>query len=121
MNRFTQFAKDHQFDSAFGSYRLSGAMLSHGLKKWQVPGAVANIEVGGNVHQRVTATRLALIGPFALAVKKGKGNVYVVVALAGGEQLLIEAKVKQEKQAREFVTKVNNAGVYWAQQSRAES
>lgn len=110
------FADKHRYDSSFAGCRISGDKIQKGAKSWPVAGAKADFEHGANVGGRVTATRVMLTGVFALAMKKDRNKVYVMVQLADGEQLLLDAKAKQEKDAREFASKVNQAGTHFAEQ-----
>lgn len=109
-----EFADKHRFDAAFEGCRISGDKLMKGTKRWPVAGVKADFEHGADVGSRVTATRVLLTGVFALGLKKNRNKVYVMIELPGGEQVLIEAKAKQEKAAREFVAKLNQAGEHFA-------
>ena len=108
------FADKHRFDASFEGHRISGDKFTHGIKSWPIAGAKADFEHGADVGSRVTATRVMLTGVFALALKKNKNKVYVAVEFADGSQVLIEAKAKDEKKAREFASKVNQAGEHFA-------
>lgn len=108
------FADKHRFDSSFAGCRISGDKIQKGARSWPVAGAKADFEHGANVGGRVTATRVMLTGVFALAMKKDQSKVYVMVELADGEQLLLEGKAKQEKDAREFAAKVNQASRHFS-------
>lgn len=110
----SDFAEKHKNDASFEGYRIYGSRLAKGTKDWTVAGAKADFEHGANVGSRVTATRVVLTGVFALALKKNKNKVYVAIETRGGEQLLIEAKAKDEKKAREFVAKLNKASEHFA-------
>lgn len=109
------FADKHQFDASLEGCRISGDKLQQGHKSWPIAGAKAEFEHGADAGSRVTATRVMLTGLFALALKKNQNKVYVMIELADGEQVLAEAKAKNEKAARLFTTKVNQAGEYFAQ------
>jgi hypothetical protein len=112
-----EYAEKHKFDASFGGCRISGDTLQKGLDSWPVAGAKAEFEHGANVGSSVTATRVVLTGVFALALKKNKNKVYVMIELADGEQVLIEGKAKNEKDARKFAAKVNQAGAHFAEAS----
>lgn len=109
-----EFTDNHRFDAAIEGYRISGRKLQKGGKSWLIAGATAEFEHGANVGSRLTATRVVLTGVFALALKKNKNKIYVMIELRGGERLLIEARAKDEKKVREFVTKFNKASEYFA-------
>lgn len=57
---------------------------------------------------RVTATRVATIGAFALATRKGANPVYLTLAGPGVERIL-EIPRRREMKAREFAAAVNAA------------
>lgn len=108
------FAAKHQFDAKLGDYSITGDQLRKGLRFWPLAGAVAEFEHGANVGSRVTLTRVALVGIFALGLKKDRNKVYVAIELRDGQQVLVEAKAKEEKQARVFANKITKAGEYFA-------
>ena len=66
----------------------------------------ATLETGADVGKRITATRLATLGVFALAAKKTTGKLYLTVSGEDdgeGWDELVEVSPKQERKAREFV------------------
>lgn len=107
------FAAKHKYDAAVADYVLSGDKIKRGMRSWPVVGATAEFEHGANVGSRVTLTRVALTGIFALGLKKDRNKVYVAIELANGEQILIEAKAKDEKKARTFASNVNAASAHF--------
>ncbi|MDF2442905.1 MAG: hypothetical protein JWR01_1108 [Subtercola sp.] len=94
--------------ATFGSYILKDTQLQRGMKKWSVSGATAEFELGA-AKSGVTLGRAVALGVFSLAVKKNKSSVYVTVVLEDGEQIVVEGPVKDEKKARNFSAKVNQA------------
>lgn len=73
-----------------------------------VPVAGATITVDrGETARRVTATRVALSGPFALLMKKDATQLYVTIVGADGSGLLIECPAKKEGAARKLALLVH--------------
>lgn len=108
------FAAKHRYDCQVAGYALTGDRIKRGFKSWPVVGAVAEFEHGANIGSRVTLTRVALTGIFALGLKKNRNKVYVAVQFANGEQLLVEAKAKDERAARTFADNINQAAAHFA-------
>lgn len=115
--RATSWLADHAADTAFEGWRLSGRTLSKGLtKSYDIAGAAAEFQHGANVGGRVTLTRVALVGLFALGLKKDRNKVYVLLEASDGRQELIESKAKNEKAARKFASAINTASAHFQQQ-----
>ncbi len=112
-DKAAKFSNNHKYDTSFEGVRVSGNKLQKGTKSWLVAGTRAELEHGANIGSRVTATRIVLTGVFALALKKNKNKVYVIIETQSGEQILIEGKVKDETKARAFVAKVNQASAHF--------
>ncbi|MFD6518096.1 hypothetical protein [Rhodococcus sp. NPDC060176] len=85
--------------------------------QYPTAGARAFVEIGG-IQRRVTGTRMVvgtiiapgvgtLIGAMA---KKKSNNVYVTVEFADGQAVVVEAKPKQEGDARRFAAAVTSTG-----------
>lgn len=79
-------------------------------------GAHAEYGYSNDRGERITATRLALGGPLALAFKKDRGvNIFVVIEFADGTSTYAEKHVtgkdrtKVDREARQFVWKINDA------------
>jgi hypothetical protein len=68
-------------------------------------GAHATVE--SDTDSRFTMTRLALLGPLALAAKKKTGAHYLVVEVPGEEPLLLAIDPKLGAVARKFARKLN--------------
>lgn len=97
------FANKHQFGASFEGHRISGDKLTKDLPLSKpLAGVVAEFEHGANLRGRVTLTRVALTGVFALGLKKNRNRVYVAIQFPNGDQVLLEAKGKHEEQARQF-------------------
>lgn len=96
----------YSFDGSFEGCKISGGKITKGGKSYPLAGAYAQFERGEHID-RLTASRIVLTGIFALALKKDKSKVYVVVQLADGDQLLIESKAKNAGDALTFANKIN--------------
>ncbi|AUG87097.1 hypothetical protein HOS57_gp25 [Streptomyces phage AbbeyMikolon] len=73
-----------------------------------VPVAGARVTVDrGEAAKRITATRVALTGVFALALKKDNTKLFITVEGADGSALITEVSAGKEMKARTFATMVN--------------
>ncbi|GAA2245090.1 MULTISPECIES: hypothetical protein [Kitasatospora] len=63
-----------------------------GWKTWRTPVAGASVQTLDNTGKRITITRLALIGPFALAARKKTGELTVVLVGADGDTATVKVK-----------------------------
>ena len=63
-----------------------------GMGGWTIPWSdVAALEVGGgDPKSRITGTRVALLGPLALAARKRKDSALLTIVLTDGRQVLFE-------------------------------
>lgn len=105
---------------AFSDLRLAtagvGAMLvrkdplrftAPGQMDVPVHGATVTID-RGEAAKRITATRVALTGVFALALKKDATKLFITIEGADGESaMLVECPARREGHARKFATLVN--------------
>ncbi|EPH40865.1 hypothetical protein ABT390_36650 [Streptomyces aurantiacus] len=71
-----------------------------------VEGSKVTIELGETARKRITATRVALTGIFALWLKKDEQKLYITVEHDEGV-ILYPVPAKKEPQARVFATLVN--------------
>jgi hypothetical protein len=73
-----------------------------------VPVAGAKLTVDrGEAAKRITATRVALAGPFALLMKKDTTQLFLTLEGADGSAMLIECPVKKEGAARKLALLVH--------------
>ena len=72
-----------------------------------VEGARVTLERGEQAKARITATRVALTGIFALWLKKDMTKLFITLEGAGGEVLVQPVAATKEPQARTFATLVN--------------
>lgn len=82
-------------------YRSDGGCLA---------GAVARVETAGDLHRRITATRLVLTGVFALALTKKRDTRELYLTVEGeGYAFAVAVKPSKGKEARAFAAKLNAA------------
>lgn len=62
----------------------------------------------GNAHRRVTATRMALTGPLAFALKKDAGHNFLVFTAADGRQCVTTVEPKRTSSAMQFAAEFNS-------------
>lgn len=67
----------------------------------------AHASVDSQVSSRITATRLATIGVFALAAKKKTGHLYLSID-SPGVASVVECPPEDQRRAREFAVKIMN-------------
>lgn len=85
---------------------LNGQIVGrHG--RGPLSGARATVENGAQVGRRFTMTRLALLGPFALAVPKQTGKLFLTIE-AGESAWIEEIRPRQEAAARQFAAALAN-------------
>jgi hypothetical protein len=71
-------------------------------------GAHATLETTGDVHRRVTATRLLATGVFAFALKKKHDDRTLWLTIEGqGFQAVAEVEPKNERVARQWMAEFN--------------
>ncbi|MCS6578272.1 hypothetical protein [Curtobacterium poinsettiae] len=99
------------------SGKFAGVYLGDGMIGWTdqgrarrepVTGARAEVAVGADAQRRITATRIVLIGVFALAFRKQKGTGFLTIE-SDTYYLGVPFPIKDERDARAFAAKVNAA------------
>jgi|SRR5215510_6236015 len=99
---------------------IKNGVVSHKTGRGPVAGARAMIETSGSIQRRLSATRLVLLGPFALAFLKSKDNRSLWLTIVGDTfEILAELPPKHEAQARQWATRFNNLAMSLAQQAGA--
>ena len=93
-----------KFDGKLSPWKISGGKLSYRHRTVDAAGIEWEVQSGQEL-KRVTASRVALVGPFALLVKKKTTSVYLAATLATGEQFVDEYPLKEEPEVRKFVAK----------------
>ncbi len=95
-----------------------------GNKRMKRPaaGVVASIESGGDAGPKIKVGRVAagaiIAGPVGAVVggllRKNVNRVYVTVTFPDGETVDEDVPVKEEREARAFVSSINAAGRHYA-------
>lgn len=94
-----------------GGVTFDGQTVTAGNEGGPVRGATARVETSGDIQRRITATRLVLTGPFALAFRKKKDHRTLYLTIEGrGWSIVREVKPKEEGNARRLAAAVNAAG-----------
>lgn len=107
--------------TAFNGLQLDPnyGVLHYRGQSYPVAGARAGVDLGAP-NSRLTVTRVALIGVFALGAKKDSTKVYLSVDLADGRAIVVEGSAKtQESIARAFAAAVNSVGAQAAAEQHA--
>lgn len=71
-----------------------------------VPGATVTVD-RGEAAKRITATRVALAGPFALLLKKDATQLFITIEGADGSAMLLECPARKEAAARKLALLVS--------------
>lgn len=103
-----------QFKGNDGTLQLYPDGVDHlaGLKKATIPMATIQsvaIEEGADLEARITATRLVLIGVFALAFRKRKGGEKYLTIESDDAFTVVQVDRKSIAQAQKFAAAVRTA------------
>jgi len=98
-------------DAKWLGFKIDGDNIRKGSDGGPIAGARASVDLSGDVERRITATRIALLGPFALAAKKKKDKrvVWLLVEGQDGWQILSEVSPSDEARARKWAAAFNTA------------
>lgn len=93
---------------------IGGVMVRKGPVRFTVPGQMDVLVAGaritvdrGEAAKRITATRVALTGIFALALKKDSTRLFVTIEGADGSAMLLECPARKEAAARKLALLVS--------------
>ncbi|MFF1498691.1 hypothetical protein ACFVZR_02140 [Streptomyces sp. NPDC058316] len=92
--------------AAAGVTVIGGKFHQAGQAPIPVEGSHVTIELGEVARKRITATRVALTGIFALWLKKDETKLYITIEHPDGV-ILYPVAAKKEDKARVFATLVN--------------
>ncbi|MEU2740236.1 hypothetical protein ABZ656_33985 [Streptomyces sp. NPDC007095] len=92
--------------AATGVTVIGGKFHQAGQESIPVEGSRVTIELGETARKRITATRVALTGIFALWLKKDETKLYITVEHPDGV-ILYPVPARKEDKARVFATLVN--------------
>lgn len=89
---------------------VKGGEIRHGRESVALAGARLTVDSAGEIDKRITATRLVLAGPFALAFRKKKDRreLYLLVEGETGS-FVVEVDPKKGAEARKFAARVNTS------------
>lgn len=91
--------------------------IRRGKEEHPLTDLTAKVETTGDLERRITATRMLMTGPFALALRKKKDHRTLYLTIEGPDfAWLLELKPKQESDARRFAVKLLDA----ARKAKAE-
>lgn len=98
-------------DASFEGIVVKNGAISHGKETVPLAGARVSVETAGDVDRRITATRLILTGPFALAFRKKKDHreLYLTVE-SNGSMFVVPVDPKKGADARAFAAKATSLG-----------
>lgn len=93
---------------SFEGVVLQDATVSYKKDGGAVAGARATVDTDGEIVRRFTASRLLLMGPFALAFKKKKDQrgLYLIVE-GDGFAFVVDCNPKKGIEARKFAALIN--------------
>lgn len=119
--RWSKSLNEAQYHALFQGHEVRKGIYRHRGTKLPIAGASADFESGAD-KKRITGTRVItggiLFGPAGAvvggALRKNKTKCYVTITFADGQNVIIEAPIKEETKARQFAAKVNAASVYYA-------
>lgn len=96
--------------AGFAGVSLTDGRVSSPQGGGSVAGAHATVDTAGQLSRRMTATRLVLTGPLALAWRKKKDDREVYLLIEGqGWAISAPVDPKRGAQARDFAAKINAA------------
>lgn len=82
--------------------------IRYGKEGGPIAGARASVETAGEIDKRITATRLVLTGPLALAWRKKKDQRELYLTVEGpGYGFVVTVDPKKGQDARSFAARIN--------------
>ncbi|WP_030143861.1 hypothetical protein [Mycetocola saprophilus] len=126
MVKYKENQKHVPYIGRFGYVFHDKGVVSHIVSgrtvKRDVAGAEAVFENGADQGRKTTIGRVAagaiIAGPVGAIVggmfKKNKNRVYVSITFPDGSVIIEDAPVKKEREAREFVSKINQAARFYS-------
>ena len=82
-------------------------VVLEGWKNWRTPAAGATVHTVDHTGQRVTLTRVAALGIFALAAKKKTGELTVIIAGQDGDTRTVKVKPKKAEAVVDWAVRFN--------------
>lgn len=90
------------------TFHLYEHAIRCGLEEYPLTDVTATVEDGSALQERMTATRILLAGPFALAFKKRKGGEKWLSIIGPDFAWVAKADMKHISDAIKFSAQVNN-------------
>lgn len=106
--RARHLGRIRQAAAAAGVTAIGEKFRQPGQEAIPIEGSTVTIELGAVARKRITATRVALIGPFAVWAKKEESQLFITIEHPDGV-LLVPVSSAKEGKARIFATLVNGA------------
>lgn len=78
-----------------------------GWKNWRTPAAGATVHTIDHTGQRVTLTRVAALGLFALAAKKKTGELTVIITGSDGDSRTVKVQPKKAEAVIDWAVRFN--------------
>lgn len=92
----------------FGGVTIKNGEIRHKDGSGPLAGAHASVDSAGDLDRRITATRLILTGPFALALRKKKDQRELYLLVEGqGFAIVEQIDPKKGVDARKFAARLN--------------
>lgn len=129
----TAARRDHQAEvraqaserEALRTHKFAGVTVRNGTISYKrtagpAAGAMARVETAGQINERYTASRVLMVGVFALAFKKKKDNRQLYLAVEGqGFGFLVELDPDDRVKAERFAITVNGISRHLAHHAAA--
>lgn len=92
----------------FGGITIRDGEIQHKDGRGPIAAARASVETAGDIERRITATRLVLTGPFALAFRKKRDHREMFLTVEGQGFAFVEpVDPKKQADARKFAARIN--------------
>lgn len=97
--------------SSFGAFKIKGGTVTRGKESAAIKDITVRVETSGDVERRITASRMVLMGPLALAFRKKKDHRTLYFSVEGpGVGWLAEVDPKDETKVRKFALELKSLG-----------
>lgn len=94
--------------ASYTGITLYGDSIGKGRERYPLAGVTASMEQGSELEKRITATRLVMLGVFALAAKKSKGGEWFLTIEGPRFTWVVEVPRKEIGKARKFAGQVSS-------------
>lgn len=95
----------------FAGIKVTHDSIQYDRTSYPLTGASAEVESAGHFRTRLSATRIALVGPLALLARKSVDDreLYLLITTTAG-QFVAPVDPKKGLEAREFAATINSLG-----------